>query len=461
VLSLVLCFGLCAAYAGANVFLHRRATLQLGSLESLETIYYKTLDIRPQQGVVLLDTSTAAIALNKALEAERLMSANPDARLRAQGFHDWSKLKKELRAYTENLRRTNEYFTQGHQVAPLDVSSDLRDAAARLEATAATLIAQEREVVRRTLTVSAALPWFLLIVLLVLFTVIAYLFNRALVFSISRFQRYTRRIGQGDHTLIKPARKYRDEFTELALTVNEMLTEFQVNQERLLRAGKLTAVGTLTSGIAHELNNPLNNIYITVQALADQFKTLSDDEKWKLLQDVYFETERASEIVKSLLDFTRQEQPEMAPLDIGEVIEATRGLVQHEMDLHDVSFSAKVPPGVPLIRGALNPLKQVFLNLFLNATQAMPNGGTITVRVFSHMPGRLCADVADNGPGIQPEVLPHIFEPFFTTKETGMGTGLGLSVTYSIVRKHGGDIQAESRLGEGTVFHLCLPTIEG
>ena len=220
VLSLVLCCGLCAGYAGANVLLHRRVTAQLGSLESLETLYYKALDPRLQQSGVLVDRVSTAKALDKVVKAEHLLRQHSDARLRAQGFHDWGPLREGLAEYIGLLRRTNGQFTRDPKARFMEVEPDLREAAGRLEAVAGALIVQERGVVEHTLEVSAALPWLLLVVLLALFSVIVYAFNRTLVYSIARFQRYTRRIGQGDYTLIKPARRYRDEFTELALTVN-------------------------------------------------------------------------------------------------------------------------------------------------------------------------------------------------------------------------------------------------
>ncbi len=303
----------------------------------------------------------------------------------------------------------------------------------------------------------ASLPILLLALLFFAFVVITLLFDRALMGPIRRFETYTERISRGDFRPIGPSRWFRDEFTDLAVAVNRMLEELEAQQRHMVQAAKMTTVGTLTSGIAHELNNPLNNIAITTEALMEDFKRLSDAEKWKLLQDIYFETERAGEIVKSLLDFTREQRAEWGPVDLREVVESTRRILQNEMALGDVRFEASFPPGLPPIRGSLNPLRQVFLNLFVNALHAMPEGGRLTVEAEA-FPGKVCVEVRDTGSGIPPEVLPHVFDPFFTTKEPGKGTGLGLSVSQSIVRKHGGEIQVFSEPGKGTTFHLCLPT---
>jgi signal transduction histidine kinase len=364
----------------------------------------------------------------------------------------------ELGVHLERYRDLLVRFDQasGQRSVALE-EADLRAEEAQITALVKRLVASESAAVDHTLWLSETVPFTLIAVLLVLFAVIAYFFTQALMDPIRRFQAYTRRIADGDFTLIHPARAYRDEFSDLALAVNRMLAELRTNQDRCLRAGRLAAVGTITSGIAHELNNPLNNVSITTEALMEDFKTLPDDQKWKLLQDIYFETERASEIVKSLLDFTRNERPEMVPLDPLDLVQSTYRLVQNEIALSDVSFNCDLQPGLPRVKGAPNQLRQVLLNLLLNAIQAMPSGGNLWVTSKADTPGHLCLEVRDDGPGIPPEVLPHIFDPFFTTKEPGLGTGLGLSVSYNIVKKHGGDIQVTSEPGKGTLFHVCLP----
>ena len=130
------------------------------------------------------------------------------------------------------------------------------------------------------------------------------------------------------------------------------------------------------------------------------------------------------------------------------------------MMLNDVSLRCELPPKLPRVRGAANQLRQVFLNLLLNAIQAMPGGGTLSVSARMHEADRVCLEIHDTGTGIPPAVLPHIFDPFFTTKEPDKGTGLGLSVSLGIIRRFGGDIQATSEPGQGATFHVCLPKAE-
>jgi signal transduction histidine kinase len=308
-----------------------------------------------------------------------------------------------------------------------------------------------------TLRAWERVPLVLLGLLFVLLATTAVAFGKAFVTPIRKLKEFTGRIADGDFTPIPPTRRYRDEFSELTLAVNHMLAALQVHQERCVQAGRLAAVGTITSGIAHELNNPLNNISLTTEALMEEWFEISDEEKWRRLQDVFFETERASEIVKSLLDFTRNQRLDLVPVDVGEVIQRTFRLIQNELALANVAFETELPPGLPKVQGAFDQLRQVFLNLFLNALQAMPRGGLLLVSASVADAGRVCIDVRDTGVGIPPQVVPRIFDPFFTTKEPGKGTGLGLSMTASIVKNHNGEIHVSSELGRGTTFHLCLP----
>ena len=452
-LSLFLCFLLCGALAFTTVWILRSVKDKVRFLEAVENLSFQVQHARRfEKNYFLYGTGLAEARACASAARAILRQQDPELGRMAE-------LAAHLEAYEALLGQCPEALPAGgeERVRVESLRAGIRSHGSAIGEITDGLASRERISVERLLTRSQRLPLLLLVVLLVLLALVSVFFTAALMGPIRRFQAYTRQIAAGDFSLIRPARWYRDEFSDLALAVNSMLSSLRSEQERCVRAGKLAAVGTITSGIAHELNNPLNNISITTEALMEDFKELSDDQKWKLLQDVYFETERASEIVKSLLDFTRSERPEMAPLDLREVVLASQRLVQNEMSFSNVDFSMELPPDLPPILGASNQLRQVFLNLFINAVHAMPSGGKLAVRAAAREEGRLCVEVADTGTGIPPEVLPSIFDPFFTTKEPGEGTGLGLSVSYSIIKKHGGDIQVASEPGRGTVFHVCLP----
>jgi signal transduction histidine kinase len=294
------------------------------------------------------------------------------------------------------------------------------------------------------------------ILMLFVMAYIASFLIRSVLQPLGRFVQYAARIGGGDYSPILPTRKYRDEFSNLAIAINEMLSDLVLRQQELTQSGKMAAVGTLTSGIAHELNNPLNNIGITTEALIDGYAEYSDEQRLKMLDQIYTQVERASGTVRNLLDFTRKEQSVFTTVSITEIIQSTARLVGNELKLAGIELSLDLEEGLPKIKGNPRNLQQVFLNLFLNAIQAMPEGGTLGVRARTGEDGFLRVDVSDDGIGIPADQLDKIFEPFFTTKDPGKGTGLGLSVAYTTIEAHHGRITVESKVGEGTTFSVFL-----
>ncbi|MFB3776284.1 MAG: ATP-binding protein [Bryobacteraceae bacterium] len=227
-------------------------------------------------------------------------------------------------------------------------------------------------------------------------------------------------------------------------------------ERRLVQADKLSSVGLLAAGVAHEVNTPLAVISTYAQMLAKQVE--DDERKSALLDKIAKQTFRASEIVNSLLNFSRTGPRKFEDVDLGKVVGETLTLVQHQMEKSGVQVKVEVQDGLPPIRGNSGQLQQVFLNLFLNARDAMEQGGTLEVKAWES--GRaLRVEVSDTGLGIPPEHLNRIYDPFFTTKASRKGTGLGLSITYGIVRDHGGVIEVESRPSEGTKFRLEFPAL--
>jgi signal transduction histidine kinase len=236
-----------------------------------------------------------------------------------------------------------------------------------------------------------------------------------------------------------------------------MVAELDSRQEQLVQSRKLAAIGTLTSGIAHELNNPLNNIAITAEAFMLNYPNMNAQEIKEMIEDIQAQTDRASQVVKNLLEFSRTERPDASLLDLREVIERTLTLIKNQTVLARVRIQTDIAAGMPAIRGKRQDLQQAFINILLNAIQAMPQGGDIKIRAGQGPDGFLRIDLADSGTGIKPEVMAHIFDPFYTTKESGQGTGLGLSIVYNIVRNHGGHIEVKSDVGRGSTFSIFLP----
>ncbi|MGP0076516.1 MAG: ATP-binding protein [Bryobacteraceae bacterium] len=238
------------------------------------------------------------------------------------------------------------------------------------------------------------------------------------------------------------------------LIIFDDITDRDELERRLVQADKLSSIGLLAAGVAHEVNTPLAVISTYAQMLAKQIS--EDEQKSKLLDKIAKQTFRASEIVNSLLSFSRTSPSEFVEVDVSKVIHETLNLVEHQLKNAGVQVKLDAPPALPAVKGNAGKLQQVFLNLFLNARDAMDSGGTLSVHAWTEN-GFARIDVADNGQGIAPEHLERIYDPFFTTKAALKGTGLGLSVTYGIVREHGGSIEVESRPGAGSRFRVELP----
>jgi signal transduction histidine kinase len=238
------------------------------------------------------------------------------------------------------------------------------------------------------------------------------------------------------------------------LIIFDDVTERDELERRLVQADKLSSIGLLAAGVAHEVNTPLAVISTYAQMLAKQIA--GDGHKSRLLEKIAKQTFRASEIVNSLLNFSRVSPTAFDEVSLNRVIQETLPLIEHQMEAAGIKLQLDLEEQLPPVKANAGKLQQVFLNLFLNARDAMESGGTLSVR--SRSEGQTVrVDVIDTGRGILPENLQRIFDPFFTTKTGRKGTGLGLSVTYGIVREHGGAIEVESQPGQGTRFHLEFP----
>jgi len=225
-------------------------------------------------------------------------------------------------------------------------------------------------------------------------------------------------------------------------------------EEQMVQTEKLTSLGLLAAGVAHEVNTPLAVISNYIQMLAKQLP--GDDPRHSLIEKVVKQTFRASEIVNNLLNFSRTGAAEFTEVDLNAVVEETLSLVAHPFRTAQVQVSRNLQEQLPPVLGSNNKLQQVFLNLFMNARDSMPSGGTVEVRTASHN-GSVEIEITDSGSGIPQENLHRIFDPFFTTKSMGRGTGLGLSVSYGIIKEHAGKVDVRSSQGKGTSFRLEFP----
>jgi len=234
------------------------------------------------------------------------------------------------------------------------------------------------------------------------------------------------------------------------------VTQRERMEEQMSQTEKLTSLGLLAAGVAHEVNTPLAVISNYIQMLAKQMP--EGDPRQSIIEKIVKQTFRASEIVNNLLNFSRTGPSALADVDVNRVVEETLSLVAHPLKTSQIQVVKQLGDGLPAVRGSANKLQQVFLNLFLNARDAMPTGGILEVRTAAHN-GSVEIEVADTGNGIPRDHIHKIFDPFFTTKPGGRGTGLGLSVSYGIIKEHAGKIDVRSAPGRGTSFHVEFPAV--
>jgi len=225
-------------------------------------------------------------------------------------------------------------------------------------------------------------------------------------------------------------------------------------EDQMVQTEKLTSLGLLAAGVAHEVNTPLAVISNYIQMLAKQIP--QDDPRQKTIERIVKQTFRASEIVNNLLNFSRTGASQFVEVDLNSVLEETLSLVQHPFKTAHVNVLRHYSDEIPPVLGSTTRLQQVFLNLFMNARDAMPSGGMLEVRTSTRN-GSVEVEVTDTGIGIPAEHVHRIFDPFFTTKSTGRGTGLGLSVSYGIIKEHAGKVDVKSAPGKGTSFRLEFP----
>jgi len=230
--------------------------------------------------------------------------------------------------------------------------------------------------------------------------------------------------------------------------------ELQTKQEQLIQSEKLASIGKLAAGVAHEINNPLTGVLTFACLLRDDLE--KDDPKREDAEVIIKETQRCSSIVRNLLDFSRQTQPQKMSMGVNEIAEKALSILEHQSAFRNIKIIREFDPALPQIMVDKDKIQQVFINLLTNAQEAMPEGGSVTITTTRTEDGKdIEVRVADTGCGIAESDLPRIFDPFFSTKEKG--TGLGLSVTQGIIASHKGTIEVKSKKVAGTTFTIRLP----
>jgi len=405
-------------------------------------------------------------ALDHVHEAQQILSSNSGEIKSVVGLSNFETMVAHVERYEELLARLpnlqKSMTEKGSRSSIEDIETELRTHGAQMVLVAQKLVDKERQSVSRILLMSKRVPLAFLVFILLLIIYMVNFLARQILGPLTRMVNATQRIAAGDFTPLRPTRRYRDEFSNLAMALNRMVHEIQHRQEMLIQSHKLQAVGTLTAGVAHELNNPLNNIMLTADIFLEEYKDLTDEKRLEMIKDLVDQAERSKRIVSNLLDFARESEIKSETLDIEELLKETVGLAANQIKLSKVKIKTDILPNLPSLHGDRQQLSQVFLNLILNALDAMPQGGLL---YLSARPSKernfIEVHVSDTGVGIPEHILPSIFDPFFTYKKTRKeGIGLGLSVSIGIIRRHGGDIRVTSNVGKGSSFAVLLPTVQ-
>ena len=340
----------------------------------------------------------------------------------------------------ENRQETESIRTSGKRL--VDMTTELTTA--------------KRASIQRTISTVSFLPFAYLGIFLAFMLFLINFITRSLLSPLSMIGKITDRVAKGDFSPVDVREHHIEEVAGLLDALNRMSLELAAHQEDLLQARKIAAIGTLTAGIAHEINNPLNNIVLSADTLKELYTDVLDAEGRETLEDILAQAERARDIVRDLLDFSRTERASFGPLSPEMIVQSSLALLKNHIMVAGLTIHLNIAPNLPQVDGNMRRVQQVFINLVQNSIHATPSGGSIEITVRDAN-AFVCFTVRDSGKGIDASALPHIFEPFFTTKEVGKGTGLGLAVTYSIVKRHNGRIEVESTPGVGTAFHVFLP----
>jgi two-component system NtrC family sensor kinase len=298
---------------------------------------------------------------------------------------------------------------------------------------------------------------------MVLALIIASVLSNQIVQPVRDLVKASERLAQGKMDAVVDVNpKSAGELAELTRRFNSMVRSIAERDERLKESAKkiteskkLATLGQLAAGIAHEINNPLGGIVMYSHMLRED---LVKEQNRENVEKIAREADRCKTIVKGLLDFARQTKPERTESNINHVLNEVIALLEQQAIFHNIEIVRDQSPSIPLIEVDVGQMQEVFMNLILNAAQAMDGEGTLTTRTGLTKDGSYVeVAISDTGPGIPPDKVDKIFEPFYTTKEVGRGTGLGLSIAYGIVERHHGSIDVESSVGEGTTFIVRLP----
>lgn len=359
----------------------------------------------------------------------------------------------ELRALL-NAYRVSLAELPGHPQGDGRAEAALRSRGQELREFSAAITVIERQEVNRIIASARRVLFVSFGVFFLLAFAVSHAISQRIVRSLRAIEALARSISLGNFQQIG-ALKTDDELDAVVAAINSMSEELEHREEQIIQTKKLASIGVLTAGVTHELTNPVNNISMIAQTFVELQAHLAPSKQLEMVSQIEEETERIRRIIKNLLDFSKPQGTHLERSDLNQLVTKTLPLVQNQLTVSNIELKLTLAEPLPAVYVDEHQLQQVLVNLVVNAVQAMAPGGHLTIssRLAS---SRVELSVQDDGKGIAPEHLPQIFDPFFSTKGVD-GTGLGLSVSYGIIKNLHGDIRVESRVGGGTTFIIGLP----
>ncbi|MFZ3063838.1 MAG: ATP-binding protein [Nitrospirota bacterium] len=391
---------------------------------------------------------------------------------------------RQIDALNNNLNKYKElmdryaHLTKKEPAQILNIEQDIRKSGKEIITIAEDILKTERQHLQSFLSRSQSLLIFSILIVSILSVALGQILSRIIVRPLKLIEDSMAAIADGKFEKIYINSKDREIYS-LTNAINKMLRELELRQRHLIQSEKLASLGTLLSGVAHELNNPLSNISSSCQILMEEIEEADIKYKGELLSQINEQTNRARNIVHSLLEFSRDKKFKKETLPLKRLFEETIRFVRGQIPAN-VEITLNVPDDMVILADKQR-IQQAFLNLIKNAMEAVGNEGAISIRAKRHSAVDKAEDKAeiynylkysgkctieddtidieirDTGTGIPSEILPKIFDPFFTTKDVGKGSGLGLFIVHEIIEEHDGCIAVDSAAGKGTTFFISLP----
>jgi two-component system, NtrC family, sensor kinase len=367
-----------------------------------------------------------------------------------------ARLSKTLEEYHNYINRIRHSYLEVTSTEKKELMDQLRNSGQKLVQLSADLVRFERKLIlkiNQRLKFNFVLSIFIIYIFLGF--IIFYIISQV-VRPLKIIEDTTISIASGNFKKVE-IKNDKDEIQHLMMAFNRMVGELEDRQKQLVQAQKLSSIGTLASGIAHQVNNPLNNISTSCQILAEECKGIYSEIAAKMMENIESETFRAKDIVRGLLEYSRNQEFDLRHHQLSEIVDRSVKLVSSQIPT-GIEIIKQVPDDI-LLNLDRQRMQEAFINLILNSVQSIqPGPGKILISAAQDLENNTVDIVfEDSGGGIPEEIRDHIFDPFFTTKDVGFGTGLGLYLVYGIVQSHQGNISCESRIIEGARFIITLP----